>query len=81
MALKNGKSGASYPDKSKVRKKMSAKQRLEALEADHTVTEMRVDAMVNELQRLRTCLAKKARRIRKQNGAVKQTMQLASVED
>lgn len=69
----NGAEGRAYPDKTRMRKNMTNKQRIEKLEEDQTLTEIMVDDVVNELQRLRACLAKKMRRTKRRRSETETT--------
>lgn len=60
----NGAAGRAYPDKTRMRQKMTDRQRIEELEKDQTLTEIMVDDVVGKLQRLRACMAKKQKKLR-----------------
>lgn len=84
MAVKNGAAGEAYPDKSLVRQDMTDKERIQALEEDQTLTEIKVDDVVAQLKNLRECMArKKAKKKRSKvaNGKTEETIDMASAED
>lgn len=59
--MDNGKNGRVYPDKSKVRKKMTAKERIEKLEKDQTLTEICVDDVLEQLRKIRKGLVERVK--------------------